>query len=347
MLFKKNRIVLVVLALILIVPAVLSGCKSNEEAVAKVNGELISKEAFDKYLDYQKKGAELTGNIAPDMWTNDLGDGQTYEEIIKKNVLEQLIVQEIIKQNAEEANVKVSNEELDKEVEKLKGTEEEKKSFEEFIEQMDITEDFFKEMYRSEMLISKYIEETVEVSEEEAKSYYEERKDIYDRVRARHILLETEEEAKDVIKSLNEGADFVELAKEKSIGPTGPNGGDLGYFSKGRMLPAFEEVAFNLEVGKISEPVKSDYGYHVIKVEDKKMTFEANKEDVMKDMKSSKFGEELKELRDAAEVEILLKEEPKEEPKDEENKESNDTDVKDEPKEDQNNDNKTTEEDAE
>lgn len=89
---------------------------------------------------------------------------------------------------------------------------------------------------------------------------------------ARHILLDSEEKAKEVIAKLNEGGDFAQLAQENSIGPTGPNGGDLGYFTKDQMVPSFAEAAFSMEPGEVSaEPVKSEFGFHVIKIEDVRM----------------------------------------------------------------------------
>ena len=89
-------------------------------------------------------------------------------------------------------------------------------------------------------------------------------------VRARHILVETEDEAKAVVAELKKGTDFAELAKTKSKDPGSQDGGDLGYFTKDQMVPEFSEVAFKLEKGALSEPVKSQFGWHVIKVEDKR-----------------------------------------------------------------------------
>ena len=89
-------------------------------------------------------------------------------------------------------------------------------------------------------------------------------------VHARHILLETEDEAKAVIEELKKGADFAELAKKKSKDPGASDGGDLGFFTKDQMVPEFSAAAFALEPGKISEPVKSQFGWHVIKVEEKR-----------------------------------------------------------------------------
>jgi len=89
-------------------------------------------------------------------------------------------------------------------------------------------------------------------------------------VHARHILVETEDEAKAVVAELKKGTDFAELAKAKSKDPGSADGGDLGYFTKDQMVPEFSEVAFKLDKGQLSEPVKSQFGWHVIKVEDKR-----------------------------------------------------------------------------
>jgi peptidyl-prolyl cis-trans isomerase C len=93
-----------------------------------------------------------------------------------------------------------------------------------------------------------------------------------EQVTASHILVETETEATALITALQQGADFAELAKEKSTGPSGPNGGALGTFGRGQMVPAFETAAFNLEAGSVSEtPVQTQFGWHVIKVESKEI----------------------------------------------------------------------------
>ncbi len=89
-------------------------------------------------------------------------------------------------------------------------------------------------------------------------------------VRARHILVENEADAKQIIDELKKGGDFAEIAKKKSKDPGASDGGDLGYFTKEQMVPEFSKVAFEIEPGKISDPVKSQFGWHVIKVEDKR-----------------------------------------------------------------------------
>lgn len=89
-------------------------------------------------------------------------------------------------------------------------------------------------------------------------------------VHARHILVETEDQAKEIIAELKKGADFAELAKKKSKDPGASDGGDLGFFTKDQMVPEFSAAAFALEPGKISDPVKSQFGWHIIKVEEKR-----------------------------------------------------------------------------
>lgn len=89
------------------------------------------------------------------------------------------------------------------------------------------------------------------------------------KVRASHILVKTEEEAKDLLAKLNEGADFGELAEEHSLCPSKRDGGDLGYFGKGMMVKPFEDAAFSMEAGEVSQPVETQFGWHLIKLTDK------------------------------------------------------------------------------
>ena len=129
-------------------------------------------------------------------------------------------------------------------------------------------------------------------------------------VKARHILVKEEAEAKDVIKALDGGADFAELAKEKSTGPSGANGGDLGYFGQGQMVPAFEGAAFALDKGAYTKaPVKTNFGWHVILVEDKREQPKPSYDDVKTNIRGflvqQKFSQLLNELKAKAKVEIV------------------------------------------
>lgn len=128
---------------------------------------------------------------------------------------------------------------------------------------------------------------------------------------ARHILVETEDEAKAVITELDAGADFAELAKTKSTGPSGAKGGELPPFQADQMVPEFSEAAFAMEEGTYSSaPVKTQFGYHVILVEESRMTEPPSKaevEDQLRDQLQQQAAEDVfAELRDGAEIEMLI-----------------------------------------
>ena len=111
------------------------------------------------------------------------------------------------------------------------------------------------------------------VREEDLTAYYDKEiknGPVEEEVRARHILLDNREAADAVVADLENGADFAALAKERSKGPSGPSGGDLGYFSKQSMVPAFSDAAFKLAAGETSPPVQTQFGWHVIRVEDRR-----------------------------------------------------------------------------
>ena len=149
------------------------------------------------------------------------------------------------------------------------------------------------------------------VTEAEAKKIYDEKIGQVkpeQEVHARHILVETEAEAKDVAERLKKGEDFAALAKEKSKDP-GAEGGDLGFFTRGQMVKPFEEAAFALDVGQISEPVQSPFGWHVIKVEEKRdqplPTFDQVKDGIIAQLVQLKAQEVVSDLRKAANIEVV------------------------------------------
>lgn len=128
-------------------------------------------------------------------------------------------------------------------------------------------------------------------------------------VQASHILLKTKAEAEAVIAELDKGADFAELAKTKSTGPSGPRGGDLGYFGSGRMVPAFEAAAFPLEKGTYTkQPVQTQFGYHVIKkVDEREQAFPELKdvaERIRVSLQADKLQAIVKDLRAKAKIEL-------------------------------------------
>ncbi len=128
-------------------------------------------------------------------------------------------------------------------------------------------------------------------------------------VHARHILVATEDEAKAIEAELKKGADFATLAKQKSKDPGAAEGGDLGYFTKDQMVPEFAEVAFKLDKGQISDPVKTQFGWHIIKVEDKRIkptpTFDQVKGQIENYVAHRAQAELVQKLRSVANIERL------------------------------------------
>lgn len=183
-------------------------------------------------------------------------------------------------------------------------------------EELDQTEKFKQqqELMRNQALHSAYIEKNVidGITDEEVRARYEEeiaKLTMPEEVHARHILVESEEEAREIIKQLDEGGSFEEIAKEKSKDGAAENGGDLGYFTTGRMVPEFETAAFALEPGTVSkEPVQTQFGWHVIKVEDKRQQPAPEFEKVSNEIRSvivrEKYVAALNAIRGNADISI-------------------------------------------
>lgn len=166
--------------------------------------------------------------------------------------------------------------------------------------------------HRRRTLRDAYYDKSVRgaVTEAEAKKIYDEKiagMKPEEEIHARHILVASKEEAEEVAKKLKEGADFATLAKEKSKDPSA-EGGDLGFFSRGQMLKPFEDAAFALEVNQISEPVQTQFGWHIIKVEEKRTrplpTFDQVKDNIVSQLTQQKSKQTLKDLHDAAKIDI-------------------------------------------
>jgi parvulin-like peptidyl-prolyl isomerase len=225
----------------------------------------------------------------------------------KKNILDQLINYELFYQQAQKEKVKISNDEINLEIDKIKDNFSSPEEFDEVLKANNITLVRLKEDIKRQLMINSILEETrnqVSISDEELLEYYNENKDSFlepEQVHARHILLETEEEANNLLQQLKEGlTDFAELAKEKSIGPSAPSGGDLGFFTRGQMVKEFEDAAFSLEPGKISGVVQTQFGYHIIRCEEKKEeyspTFEEAKERIINILRSQRENEAITAL---------------------------------------------------
>lgn len=172
-----------------------------------------------------------------------------------------------------------------------------------------------RENFLTQYAIQKLIN-SVSVTHEELEDYYKDHQAEFvskESVRASHILVSGEELAKDLSKRLSGGEDFAALAKEFSSCPSKEKGGDLGSFTKGQMVPEFEQAAFTLPIGKISEPVRTQFGYHIIKVtekeEGKPLSFEEIKSHLLRSMIAEKqhqaYQDHIKKLRGSYEIEVM------------------------------------------
>ncbi len=168
--------------------------------------------------------------------------------------------------------------------------------------------------YKLRALRDTYFEKKIRdaVTDKEAKALYDlkvKSLPVQKEVRARHILVKTEDEAKKIAKELKGGADFGEMAKKHSKDHGGQGGGDLGYFTHGQMVKEFEEAAFALEKGKVSAPVKTDFGWHLIKLEDKRdrnpPSFDEVKDQIKASLVQSNLQTSILEMRKAAKIEVV------------------------------------------
>jgi len=163
--------------------------------------------------------------------------------------------------------------------------------------------------------------DSIKITDKELKDYYNKNKDEFNEkesVHARHILVKTEDEAKEIIAELKSlsgdklKVKFIELAKAKSTGPSGPKGGDLGFFAQGQMVPAFNDKVFSMKTGEVTlEPVKTQFGFHVIYLEEKKKetvrNFAEVKEFIDQRLKMEKFKTVMKEKMDALQAKATIK----------------------------------------
>ena len=171
--------------------------------------------------------------------------------------------------------------------------------------------DFVIEKVLMQAFLSKYVQENIK--EENLKASYNNfiaDETSREEIKASHILMDTESEAIDVINMLNDGDDFAELAKNKSTGPSGPSGGDLGWFKRGQMVPPFEKAAFSLNTNEISQrPVQTQFGWHVIKVFDKRIpeapSYESMKSKLIQDLERKIVSKKIQDLRNDALIEKL------------------------------------------
>jgi len=283
------------------------GSDGKGDIVAKVGEKTITADFYNKKLVFVKQ--DIENQYGDKIWSIDV-DGKTYLQRVQEAVLDQMIDEEIIIQNMKQQGIKVDPEEVQKEYDIYKESVKDSKEWNEFIEKNKIDESFIKQQIETNIYLQRFQEKVIQdlnISDEALEKYYNEHKEEYEdiQVQASHILVKTEKEAKEILDKIKAGEDFAELAKEYSQDSSAANGGDLGYFRKGMMVPEFEEAAFSLSPGEISDPVKTKYGYHIIKVTDRKeeqKRFEDVKENVKYTLVQQAISDELQKMKSKIEI---------------------------------------------
>ncbi|MCK9444833.1 MAG: peptidylprolyl isomerase [Tissierellaceae bacterium] len=244
---KKEKYIkgILVLALITALSLNMVGCsKVDSEIVAKVNEEVITKEDIYNILVAQS-GEQL---------------------------VETLINEIIINSEAQKAEIEVSEEEVQAELDKLIEAYGGEEAFKDAITYYGYDVDEMKKNINMNFKIKRLLEPRVEITDEEIEEYFDENRHefiIQEQVKASHILVREENEANEIYSMIEDGEKFEDLAVEYSVDGSSIYGGDLGYFSRGEMVKEFEDTAFSLDIDEISRPIKSEFGYHIIKVFDK------------------------------------------------------------------------------
>ncbi len=276
---KKGTYKYVILATIMALSISLTACKSGD-AVAKVNDEVITKD-------------------------------ELYQALVEQNgaqVLDNMITMKVIDQEAKKQKVTVTEEDINKDLDALKSSYGGEAEFNSALQYFGYDIEDLKKDISLNLKIKKLIEPSITITEDEILEYFEENKDSLgeeEQVRARHILVETEDEAKKVKGKLDAGEDFADLAKEYSLDDSKDSGGELGFFSKGKMVKEFEDAAFSLDTNEISEPVKSEFGYHIIQLEERKDAKEATLDEVKDQIKDAILNNKINEAYPAWYQEVL------------------------------------------
>ncbi|MEM7738219.1 MAG: peptidyl-prolyl cis-trans isomerase [Deinococcota bacterium] len=235
---------------------------------------------------------------------------------LRPTYLDQLATELVLLTEADARGLTFSDEEVDTQLQTIIDGFESREEYEQLLDEAGFTnEDQLRRLIRENetiRLIVTDIEANLEISEEDVQAYYDANEANFqqpEQACTRHILLETEEDANDVISELDGGADFAALAEERSTGPSGPRGGDLGCLTPGQTVPAFNDAAFSAEIDEVVGPVETQFGFHVILVYERSDATVAPLEQVEENIRQQLRGEVLDEaiqsLRDDAGVEIF------------------------------------------
>lgn len=292
--------------------------------VAKVNGVSIYEDQLTPYVDKALKKFKKHGmkQESPDFVKHQ-----------QKKALDEVINQELLYQASKDLTIPDIEEKINERIKEMKNRYPSEESFEASLKAKNITVNDLRESIRKSVYIDKYLESkglrNPEVPEAEIKEYYEKNKGNFKReetIRASHILIKVDESAKPeekeqarkkaekIRKEIAEGKDFAEMAKELSGCDSASKGGDLGYIKRGYMTEEFDKVAFALKKDELSDVVQTKFGYHIIKVADKKPEGIAPYEEVkdfigkylQQGIAQKKVASHIKELKEKAKIEIFL-----------------------------------------
>ena len=291
--------------------------------VAVVNGTVITQEDLDRELRVVQQRLMSDGKV--------LNESQLLET--KKRVLKGLINVELLYQEAQMQGPKVSDEDINKQLDTVKSRFPNEDEFKSSLSKMNLTEAELITQIKRALTVQQFIDkkfvQKATVSDKETRAYYDANQVAFkqpEQVKASHILIKVGPQAdkpqkaaarkkiEEIQQKVQKGEDFAVLAKEFSEGPSSTKGGDLGYFRKGQMMKPFEEAAFALKPGEVSDIVETSFGYHLIKLADKKpestIAYEDIKARIQEYLKQKKVGEQVElyvaELREKAKVEQFL-----------------------------------------
>ncbi len=291
---------------------------------AEVNGKVIS------YVDFQRQ-FEMTQQQIMQGRPEKVPENVIQQ--LRKRVVDQMIAEELLFQESQKQGITVPADRVEKELDNLKQRFKDSKQYEAALNQMHITEGQLKNQIVQKAaireLVTRDIVSKINITDETAKKFYDENTEKFrqpERVRAQHILIKVNKEddekkkadarqrLEDIKKKIMGGEDFGELAKTHSEGPSNVRGGDLGYFTRGQMVPSFEDAAFKLAPNEVSDIVETQFGYHLIKVIDhqtqKDPTFDEIKPQLIRRLRSEQVQKELvpyvAKLREKAKVQTFI-----------------------------------------
>ena len=321
-----NRTIIVTLLLGVLIPfsAIAADVPADGKA-ADVNGKAITYADFERQLVmFQKQVMQGQAGQLPEALMQRLKD-----QVIRKMVGDELLYQEAVKKG-----LTIDKKSVDNEMIRIKRQFKDDKQYQQQLKASGHTEENLRDQIQRQASISQLIKSeivpTVDIKPEEIKQYYESNLDKFrrpERVRAQHILMKTEEgdseekkaaarkKLKDLHKRILAGEDFSALAKEHSEGPSSARGGDLGFFTRGRMVKSFEDAAFKLAPNEVSGIVETQFGYHLIKVLEHQAESNPAYEEVQPKIKSLLFNQQVQKklepyvtnLREKAKVEVYIK----------------------------------------